>query len=963
MKKIFTIQNVFIFLIIVVLPIVVAYYSISNMIEEQFLAEKDLISNDLRHQISRVELASQAQYQIKDFFTILLRQKQLVRQKPEVIKQFIEKANEYYPGAFKWFFFDENFEAMPVKSPYILEGSRFWQPCLKAGIYVYNRLVSGTVSVDMKTIQEKYTEAKGSMQRMMDPGNKPEHIFEKKNSVVELQWLGKKCYMIWDVDGVEFSRYNTTTKIAGGFVLAVFPEKLPDDIWYKRLIFRRKKSRDNFQYPIAAINISSNEMFEFDAELPRDNLFTYGLIDAHNKRSNEIFEYRNYLVGVSEPRSDEEIRLLSLADISDADNARKYMKLMLGVTCNLLVLLSLLSVLLVKRIRLSGVSLRQRIAIIFTIAMILPVLSLISIGKTFIAHEEGRLKESALVKMRAGLESLGMRYKDTPRLIERGLFEELHQKIGPAPHTVKTISKGMEQAIEEGIIEQYFLYKNDKIAATSWVNIDKTLEKTLQYMAKKMTNDEQEIDSKGSNALRNFVDAEIADIIEGSTGGQFDFSRPTHLRSFVYLDQQMYFMSINTVIDGQVCPLFVYLPEPIIERNFGLREFATNNIAAQQLPGSVLIPELTFYATFPGEENMPPDSPIWDKLKDVIERSYELKIEEVGQIKIDNENFLYLIKPLASMNTKSIIPCLLTSTNGIENRVRDAGIILFALSALAILGTILLSFVLSSSLLVPIKKIDVAAQQIGHGDLSVVLPNAGNDELGRLSQTFNDMVKGLREREKMQAYVSDSVLEAVKDDSDQSVHEGKHIEATILFSDIRNFTGMSEANPPNKMFECLNEYFGGVEPIIRNNYGRVDKYIGDAVMAIFHHTEPEHHAISAIKAAVQMREYLAEMNKSRKANGQFTIEIGIGISTGKVLLGDLGSKHRKDLTVIGDEVNLASRLESASKQGHHTKIIFSGSTRSFVENLVEDEKLPFEEIRGKKHSVQIYELVRMKEQA
>ena len=72
---------------------------------------------------------------------------------------------------------------MPVKSPYILEGSRFWQPCLKAGIYVYNRLVSGTVSVDTKTIQEKYTEAKGSMQRMMDPGNKPEHIFEKKNSV------------------------------------------------------------------------------------------------------------------------------------------------------------------------------------------------------------------------------------------------------------------------------------------------------------------------------------------------------------------------------------------------------------------------------------------------------------------------------------------------------------------------------------------------------------------------------------------------------------------------------------------------------------------------------------------------------------------------------------------------------------------------------------------------------------
>ena len=236
-----------------------------------------------------------------------------------------------------------------------------------------------------------------------------------------------------------------------------------------------------------------------------------------------------------------------------------------------------------------------------------------------------------------------------------------------------------------------------------------------------------------------------------------------------------------------------------------------------------------------------------------------------------------------------------------------------------------------------------------------------NDELGRLSITFNEMVKGLRERKRMSAYVSDSVLEAVKDDSDQSIHEGKYVEATILFSDIRNFTGISESNEPEKVFKVLNEFFGGAEPIIRMQRGRVDKYIGDAVMAVFHQTQKEHHALSAIKAAVKMKSFVGLMNQERIEKGLFPIEIGIGISTGHVLLGDVGSRHRKDLTVIGDEVNLASRLESASKQGHYSKIIFSGQTLKFIEEYVEAVKMPFEEIRGKKNAVQIYEFIKFKE--
>jgi class 3 adenylate cyclase len=504
--------------------------------------------------------------------------------------------------------------------------------------------------------------------------------------------------------------------------------------------------------------------------------------------------------------------------------------------------------------------------------------------------------------------------------------------------------------------------------------------------------------------VQSAISEEMTAVLNSFGMTDFNFSRPSHLRHFVGMDMNMYFMAIGIILNNETYPLFVYLSDILVEKKFAEHEFSINNPVYNEstyklnrvdneLSKKSIIPELSFYYTLENEEtnetdetdkkgkknkkdkkdkkdpsykdtsnNYPSESTHWKKLNRVLKRSSYLKIEETGSITIEDERFLYLTKPLYSMYTKSYQPCLLTSTKQIDRRIYDAGILLFALSSFAIIGSILLSFLLSSSLLVPIMKIDSAAQQIGKGNLDVVLPEETKDELGRLSMTFNAMVKGLRERARMKAYVSDSVLEAVKDNSDQSVHAGKNIEATILFSDIRNFTGISEANTPNRIFEVLNEFLGGVEPIIHANHGRVDKFIGDAVMAIFHHTEQEHHAKSAIKAAVKMKAFVAIMNEDRKKRGLFPIEIGIGISTGLVLLGDVGSRYRKDLTVIGDEVNLASRLETASKQGKHSKIIFSGQTLKFIEDFVEAEKMPFEEIRGKKNAVQIYEFIKFKDQ-
>lgn len=967
MKQFFTLQNLFMLVIIVVLPVCVTYYSISNMIEEQYTATVDTVSANLRRQIARIQMTSTAEYQIKDFFTTIVRQKLLCRQTPEVMSEFIESVEKSYPGAFKWLFLDENYELISVKSKSILEAARIWRNCLKGGIYIYNRIRDGYGAEDYKEVTNTYYASRPLMQKMMGSGEKPEHIFEQMFTPYKSKWTGKDCYIIWGVDGISYNQYGIAEEISGACVMMVVPELLPNDFWYKRMIVRREKAREHYEFPIAAINLSDATAVAIDPTLPKDIFFLQELVNAYNFRSKDVFEFKNFIVGTTPFGNENEVRVLSMADLTDAINSKNYMKLMLSLACGFLVIVSIGLALYVKSIHFAGISLRQRIAAIFLMAMLLPILSLISVGKTFIVHEDGRLKESAFVKMRAGLEALGMHYTDTPRLIERGLYQDLLNKMNrKGKPTVESVSEAMHSAVDEGIINQFVLFKDGEIAHTSWQNLEPTLEKSMKYMANQTIKDYQNNgffgDGNNKKLIEEFVDDEISELIGTSGAVVFCLDLPSHLRHFVYLDQHLYFMTLKVTIDNQVCPLFVYLPDKLVEKNFAAREFSTNNMAAQELPGSVLVPELSFYSTIPGAESYPSESPLWIKLKSVLDRSSELKIEETGIVNIDDEDFLYLAKPLSSMNSQSYLPCLLTSTKPIELRVRDMGILIFALSSFAIIGSVLLSFALSSSLLTPIKKIDSAAQQIGKGNLDVVLSEeGGHDELSRLSITFNEMVKGLREREKMQAYVSDSVLEAVKDTGDQSVHVGKHIEATILFSDIRNFTGISEANPPDKVFEVLNEHFGGIEPIIRLYNGRVDKYIGDAVMAIFHQTEPEHHAISAIKAAYRMKQYVAMMNKKREQRGLFPINIGIGISTGQVLLGDIGSDRRKDLTVIGDEVNLASRLESASKQGKYSKIIFSGQTLKYLEDFVEVDKMPFEEIRGKKQAVQIYELIKFKD--
>lgn len=958
-KNKFSLNNLFLLCTLFIIPIIVAHFSFTNIINENYYADLQKIKDKLELQSIKIEKISQPKYQINDFIKNLIKNNKLMDYTPEQIKNFIERLDAKYPEAFRWRFGNGNGEAIRINSKAVLPGEKTWNVITRNLITNINALSNpNDVFANFKKDKE-LDEALPNMQVMMGGNNKLEHLTEALDNAIDFDWQGKKCYAVWSADAIEY-KDGFPTKTKGGALLLVFPDKLSPTIWMTRMIKQRKTGTEKLEYPVIILNISDNYSEYADKDLPQSTEFSMSLIDAYKNRSTKFFIHKEYLGICSGADINTDYRLISLADISLLLKVKNKHTLTLYIVTSVLLIITVFLCIFANKNKKVSISLRKRIAAIFIIAIIMPVVSLISIGSAFTRHEETRLKDSAYTRMRQGIEALNLRYKDTPRVVEKEIYGILQEMLGKPPYNKDTIIKVMNKAIEERLISNFFLTdKKGKITDSSWNDIDKVMRRMIELTCEKSLPTENRVDDR-ANGVQMYVDEELEEFFK-TIKYNMDFSRPTHLRYFAYIDRHLYMMSIHVKIENDVCALVLQLPERHLERLFAQNEFKANRLTKTSLDlhGENIL-ELSFFSSLYGEQSFPEESPVWTSLKADLTRAASLASEEKGEIVIDNETFMYLIKPLASMKEKSLIPCYLTSARHIQQRTTDITILFVSLSLAAILGTFLLSLSLTSSLLEPIKTIDVAAQLVGEGDLNVIVPETGEDELGHLSKTFNKMLKGLREHQKMQAYVSDSVKEAIQegDKETEELRNGKNIEATILFADIRNFTSITEKNEPGDVFELLNEFLGGVEPIIRMNHGRVDKYIGDAVMAVFHKSVPEHHALSAVKTAVMMMKFVEKLNFERKEAGLFPIAIGVGISTGTVLLGDVGSADRKDLTVIGDEVNLASRLESASKQGKHSKIIFSGSTYQFIQDKVEVELMPFNEIRGKEQAVSIYELVK-----
>lgn len=206
-------------------------------------------------------------------------------------------------------------------------------------------------------------------------------------------------------------------------------------------------------------------------------------------------------------------------------------------------------------------------------------------------------------------------------------------------------------------------------------------------------------------------------------------------------------------------------------------------------------------------------------------------------------------------------------------------------------------------------------------------------------------------------YVSPQIYQSLISNYKKVSLEAERKQLTILFCDIRGFTPFTEELYAEQVAVYLNQYFNEMVKVILKNNGTIDKFMGDAVMAFFGApVDDEEHAMNAIKAALEMQKALNTLNEKWVKTGKKQLDIGIGINTGSVLVGNFGSENLMDYTVIGDPVNLASRLESLNKQ-EATNILISAFTYQLVKDRVKVNIIGPRQVKGKSESVVVYEVV------
>jgi adenylate cyclase len=233
------------------------------------------------------------------------------------------------------------------------------------------------------------------------------------------------------------------------------------------------------------------------------------------------------------------------------------------------------------------------------------------------------------------------------------------------------------------------------------------------------------------------------------------------------------------------------------------------------------------------------------------------------------------------------------------------------------------------------------------------------DELEDLARGFNRMVDGLKERDNLRTtfgkYMTASVMEHLL--SGKVALGGESLNVTILFTDIRSFTSLSEKMDPQQLVGLLNEYFSEMVSIVMQEDGVVDKYIGDAIMAVFGAPVPKPgDAVNAVRAAVRMRQSLQNLNRRLEERGVPPLRTGIGIHTGEVVAGNIGSEKRMEYTVIGDAVNLASRLESNTKEVG-VNVLISEDTYELTKHMILARPVREITVKGRKKPVMTYEVL------
>jgi adenylate cyclase len=359
---------------------------------------------------------------------------------------------------------------------------------------------------------------------------------------------------------------------------------------------------------------------------------------------------------------------------------------------------------------------------------------------------------------------------------------------------------------------------------------------------------------------------------------------------------------------------------------------------------------------------------------DMVNKKYSppdnvMFLREDNRVKVSSfirgrEETLLFEEPITYQKLKIGEVHLAISQSKILDNIHDAKISILVLTAFITLLGILLSLGLSMYFSRPIRKLGESIKALAMDDFDRRVTVNRNDELGDLSSAFNRMAEDLALKEKIKdsfgQYVTPEIVDMILENPDNQWMKGLKVEATVLFVDIRGFTGLAEEKEPEAVIEMLNDHFTRVTDIVIRHGGHLNKFVGDEAMIVFGTPAPNpQHAEAAVRAALDIQAEIARINREMKT-GHVSFEVGIGINSGEIVAGNLGSPKRMEYTVIGDNVNVASRLTSLAKGG---EILISKQTFESIENnsrltVTERGKVS---VKGKKVEITVFNVMRLDE--
>ena len=280
----------------------------------------------------------------------------------------------------------------------------------------------------------------------------------------------------------------------------------------------------------------------------------------------------------------------------------------------------------------------------------------------------------------------------------------------------------------------------------------------------------------------------------------------------------------------------------------------------------------------------------------------------------------------------------------------DLGVNVLIAVVVAFTISLELTLLLTRSLLAPINALRRATEQVKQGDLSTRVPVTATDETGALASSFNRMVVGLAEREKLHeafgTYVDPGLAERVLREG--TALAGEEVEVTVLFVDIREFTAFAERADASEVVAALNEFFEHVVPVLVRNGGHANKFVGDGLLGVF--GAPDHlpdHADRAVCAALEIASLVEETYADR-------LRVGIGVNSGRVIAGTVGGGGHLEFTVIGDVVNTAARVETATRETGDDILITEATRELLTRDFEAFERRPVIALKGKSDTVRLF---------